>query len=205
MKKPGRRNVMAGTERTDRACLSSGPSWLRRRKPCKILKERRLPNSNVVGTTFVARHRHRSGKYLSAVLRSQSRKQPQTLRMNSGDKTRPITNAASCLLSHMRDNSDVGGLKMSICFERLPARFPVGAKYVVESHGLVVRRYVVFPNGRRVQLRRRKALPYENQRSLAPVSDRGNLAHGASNAQPVCNRPRISGKSALLLGPKTYR
>jgi hypothetical protein len=41
---------------------------------------------------------------------------------------------------------------------RLPARFPVGTKYVIEGRGLFVRRYIELPNGRRVQLARRKAL-----------------------------------------------
>jgi hypothetical protein len=40
----------------------------------------------------------------------------------------------------------------------LPARFPVGTKYVIEGRGLFVQRYIEFPNGRRVQLARRKAL-----------------------------------------------
>ena len=42
---------------------------------------------------------------------------------------------------------------------RLPARFPVGSKYILESCGQVVRRYVEFPNGRKVKLATRKALP----------------------------------------------
>ena len=41
---------------------------------------------------------------------------------------------------------------------RLPARFPTGTKYVLESRGPFVQRYIEFPNGRRVQLVRRKAL-----------------------------------------------
>ena len=40
---------------------------------------------------------------------------------------------------------------------RLPARFPDGAKYVIESEGGMVRRYVEFPDGHRVMLARRKA------------------------------------------------
>ena len=38
----------------------------------------------------------------------------------------------------------------------LPTRFPVGTKYVLEGRGHVIRRYVEFPNGRRVQLKMRK-------------------------------------------------
>jgi hypothetical protein len=43
--------------------------------------------------------------------------------------------------------------------DSLPERFPVGTKYVVESRGSVVSRYLEFPNGRRVILAQRKALP----------------------------------------------
>ena len=41
---------------------------------------------------------------------------------------------------------------------RLPKRFPAGTKYVVEADGAVVRRYVVFPNGRKLKLSSRKAV-----------------------------------------------
>lgn len=40
---------------------------------------------------------------------------------------------------------------------RLPKRFPVGSKYVVEGYGSLVRRYVEFSNGRKVTLATRKA------------------------------------------------
>lgn len=43
-------------------------------------------------------------------------------------------------------------------FRRVPARVPPGTKYVLEGRGPFVRRYVEFPNGRRVQLETRKAL-----------------------------------------------
>jgi hypothetical protein len=36
-------------------------------------------------------------------------------------------------------------------------RYPVGSKYVLESRGLSVWRYIEFPNGRRVRLATRKA------------------------------------------------
>jgi len=42
--------------------------------------------------------------------------------------------------------------------DRLPTRFPDGAKYVLESHGGTVRRFVEFPDGRRVDLPARKAV-----------------------------------------------
>jgi hypothetical protein len=55
---------------------------------------------------------------------------------------------------------------------RLPAHFPLGSKYVLESCGSFVRRYVEFPNGRRIRLSRRKALPCEGwelqQLSIVP-------------------------------------
>ena len=41
---------------------------------------------------------------------------------------------------------------------RLPTRFPDGAKYVLESHGGMVRRFVEFSDGRRVTLPARKAV-----------------------------------------------
>jgi hypothetical protein len=40
----------------------------------------------------------------------------------------------------------------------LQERFPIGTKYVLEGGGLFVRRYVEFPDGRRIQLSTRKAL-----------------------------------------------
>ena len=42
---------------------------------------------------------------------------------------------------------------------RQPVRFPVGSKYVLEGRGPLVRRHIEFPNGRRVKLSTRKALP----------------------------------------------
>jgi hypothetical protein len=41
---------------------------------------------------------------------------------------------------------------------RTPRRYPVGTKYVLEARGPFVRRYVEFPNGRRIKLATRKAL-----------------------------------------------
>jgi hypothetical protein len=40
----------------------------------------------------------------------------------------------------------------------LPARFPVGTKYVLEACGQYVRRYIEYPDGRRKQLATRKAM-----------------------------------------------
>ncbi len=41
---------------------------------------------------------------------------------------------------------------------RLPTRFPEGTKYVLESEGGIVRRYVEFPDGRKIALANRKAV-----------------------------------------------
>jgi hypothetical protein len=41
---------------------------------------------------------------------------------------------------------------------RLQERYPVGTKYVLEGRGPFVRRYIEFPNGRRIRLSTRKAL-----------------------------------------------
>ena len=40
---------------------------------------------------------------------------------------------------------------------RLPARFPADTKYVLEARGPVVHRFIEFPDGRKVQLKPRKA------------------------------------------------
>lgn len=40
----------------------------------------------------------------------------------------------------------------------LPDRFPLGTKYVLESRGKRVRRYIEYPDGRRTMLPMRKAL-----------------------------------------------
>jgi hypothetical protein len=42
-------------------------------------------------------------------------------------------------------------------YPRLPAHFPIGTKYVLEGRGPFVRRYIEFPNGRKIQLATRKA------------------------------------------------
>lgn len=41
---------------------------------------------------------------------------------------------------------------------RLPKRLPAGTKYVLESHGIWVHRFVEWPDGRRLDLGPRKAL-----------------------------------------------
>jgi hypothetical protein len=54
---------------------------------------------------------------------------------------------------------------------RLPGRIPNGTKYVLESNGAIVRRFVEFPSGRKVRLTNRKAETCscaEQQTSLVP-------------------------------------
>ena len=41
----------------------------------------------------------------------------------------------------------------------LPERFPIGTKYIVESRGSVVHRFVELPDGRKISLPSRKAIP----------------------------------------------
>ena len=41
---------------------------------------------------------------------------------------------------------------------RVPRQLPVGSKYVLESDGQLVRRFIEFPSGRKIQLADRKAL-----------------------------------------------
>ena len=43
-------------------------------------------------------------------------------------------------------------------FPDLPVRVPIGTKYVLEGRGPFVRRYIEYPNGRRIQLATRMAL-----------------------------------------------
>jgi hypothetical protein len=80
-------------------------------------------------------------------------------------------------------SAQIEELSMARASSRLPERFPVGSKYVVESHGRVVSRYVEFPNGRRVVLAKRTALP------CTQASARGqSRAHSRGHS----HRPSIS-------------
>ena len=67
----------------------------------------------------------------------------------------------------------------------LPARVPVGTKYVLEGRGLFVRRYIEFPNGRRVQLANRKALSCTSMASqqIGIVPDRSAAVVLAAHAK----------------------
>jgi len=49
---------------------------------------------------------------------------------------------------------------------RVPKRFPVGTKYVVEARGEFVRRFVEYPDGRKIRLSNRKR---QRCSSLEPV------------------------------------
>jgi hypothetical protein len=54
---------------------------------------------------------------------------------------------------------------------RLPTRFPTGTKYVLEGRGPFVRRYVEFPNGRRIKLATRKALSCTEREQITIVPE----------------------------------
>jgi hypothetical protein len=57
---------------------------------------------------------------------------------------------------------------------RLPVRFPVDTKYVLEARGDYVRRYVEFPDGHTVELKPRKAATCDcADRTLVPAMDAG--------------------------------
>jgi len=59
---------------------------------------------------------------------------------------------------------------------RLPGRLPVGTKYVVESAGALVRRFVELPNGKKISLPTRKALPCKCGESVSIVPDQTSEA-----------------------------
>ena len=60
---------------------------------------------------------------------------------------------------------------------RLPARFPADTRYVLEAHGAVVRRFIEYPDGLKVELKPRKALTCLCADSaLVPPLDAGDRA-----------------------------
>lgn len=75
---------------------------------------------------------------------------------------------------------------------RLPARFPVGAKYVLEARGAVVHRYVELPSGRRVTLPQRKAASCAclALQEISIVPGQGAAAEPARKKKPVTARRR---------------
>jgi hypothetical protein len=75
---------------------------------------------------------------------------------------------------------------MATTSDRLPKRFPVGTKYVVESHGPLVTRYVEFPNGHRVVLAKRRALPCGTVGHRSPdAASRSRKSSDERDALPV--------------------
>jgi hypothetical protein len=73
---------------------------------------------------------------------------------------------------------------------RLPVCFPVGSKYVLEACGPFVRRYVEFPNGRRVKLAKRKALPCGclEWQQISIVPDQRSTPVNSPSKKPVPER-----------------
>jgi hypothetical protein len=80
---------------------------------------------------------------------------------------------------------------------RLPRRFPVGAKYVVEGYGgeegnfRVIARYVVLPGGRRINVPPDISAP--QPRALA-FRRRTNAKQSAPKSQPVRNDKKIAAR-----------
>ena len=70
-----------------------------------------------------------------------------------------------------------------VASSRLPARFPIGTKYVLERRGSVVRRYIELPGGHRINLKLRKALTCTcaAQRGVGIVPERDPEALEASS------------------------
>jgi hypothetical protein len=77
---------------------------------------------------------------------------------------------------------------------RLPKRFPVGTKYILESYGGLVRRYIEYPSGRRIELETRKALScgcFDS--SIVPELDADIL-----NSEPGAHFPKPSFQSSVM-------
>jgi hypothetical protein len=66
---------------------------------------------------------------------------------------------------------------------RLPSRFPEGTKYVLESEGGIVRRYVEYPDGRKIALPPRKAVSCcAEDVSLVPLVAQAQAKHRRTRA-----------------------
>jgi hypothetical protein len=76
---------------------------------------------------------------------------------------------------------------------RLPARFPDGAKYVLESDGSMVRRSIEFPDGRRVMLARRKAAT-----CIGPELQDVSIVPAVVEPQPTRTRRAVARRSPRL-------
>jgi len=74
--------------------------------------------------------------------------------------------------------------------DRLPQRFPIGSKYVVERHGSVLNRFIEFPNGRTVMLTERVALSCTTQSATQHYA-----ANKKPARQPRANRERLRANS----------
>jgi hypothetical protein len=81
---------------------------------------------------------------------------------------------------------------------RLPRRFPVGAKYVVEGYGgdegnfRVIARYVILPGGRRINVPHDIPSP-PPPRTLA-FRRRANAKQSAPKNQPTANGKKITAR-----------
>jgi hypothetical protein len=75
---------------------------------------------------------------------------------------------------------------------RLPTRFPEGSKYVLESRGGIVHRFVEFPDGRRISLRQRKAVA-----CVCPEMQDVSIVPSAMHAEPRRSRRRAPALAPL--------
>jgi|SwirhisoilCB3_FD_contig_111_165643_length_1088_multi_4_in_0_out_0_1 hypothetical protein len=80
---------------------------------------------------------------------------------------------------------------------RLPNRFPVGTKYILESRGGVkgmtlIHRYVQFPNGRQVELAARLIEPCGAANTTTATTATAAKATATATAKPSTARVRRS-------------
>lgn len=80
---------------------------------------------------------------------------------------------------------------------RLPNRFPVGTKYILESRGGVkgmtlIHRYVQFPNGRQVELAARLIEPCGAANTTTATTATAAKATATATAKPSAARVRRS-------------
>ena len=66
---------------------------------------------------------------------------------------------------------------------RLPKRLPVGTKYVVESAGSFVRRFIELPSGEKIFLPARKALMCKCAERVNLVPEQGTAAKSKVSAK----------------------
>ena len=75
-------------------------------------------------------------------------------------------------------------------FPYLPTRFSVGTKYVLEARGRLVRRYIEFPDGRKIALPLRKALTCtcaerRTRRTSNALDNRADVVDAGMSSQRV--------------------